>query len=393
MAARNFTDFFARASAGWYFNSAGVLTQAAINEPRYDYDPLTVALRGLLIEEARTNLILNSGVFTSWNVQGSTLAPPSMAAPDGGLARKLVSSATSSTVCQAYFPAAPTAAGTSYSFSSYFKAGEYTAAYLNTNLTGGYLSAAFDLLTGNTKSSAGLTASMVAVGSGWWRCTVTGVAASTAAQVAVGGASNYAGANVGTGPATGSVFDGVAGLYIWGAQFEAGAFASSYIPTTSAQVTRSSDNCALPTGAAWFNATEGTLYAEVMTASATPTSQIFASLDDGTINNRLAIYKTAGVSNVKALARLASALQADLTAGAANGLQIVKSAFAFRGSDFALSTGGAAPVTTASGSMPPITAFVLGDGSGSGAKINGWLRDIRYYPRRLSNAELQALTL
>jgi hypothetical protein len=53
---------FTRASLGWYFNSAGVLTSAAINTPRFDYDPVTLAPRGLLLEEARTNLFLNSAV-------------------------------------------------------------------------------------------------------------------------------------------------------------------------------------------------------------------------------------------------------------------------------------------------------------------------------------------
>jgi hypothetical protein len=59
---------FTRASAAWAFNSSGVLTSHAINAPRFDYDPVTLVPRGLLIEEARTNLFLNSAVGVTQSV-------------------------------------------------------------------------------------------------------------------------------------------------------------------------------------------------------------------------------------------------------------------------------------------------------------------------------------
>ena len=65
---------FTRASIGWHFSSAGVLTSAAINAPRFDYDPVTLAPRGLLLEEPRTNLFLNSAVGVK--VSDTRLAAP-----------------------------------------------------------------------------------------------------------------------------------------------------------------------------------------------------------------------------------------------------------------------------------------------------------------------------
>jgi len=59
---------FTRASAGWAYNSAGTLTSYAINTPRFDYDPVTLAAKGLLIEEARTNLFLNSATGVTQSV-------------------------------------------------------------------------------------------------------------------------------------------------------------------------------------------------------------------------------------------------------------------------------------------------------------------------------------
>src|SRR4029078_9246209 len=52
---------FTRASTGTYYDSAGVLRSAAINTPRFDYDPVTLQLKGLLLEDARTNGLLTSG--------------------------------------------------------------------------------------------------------------------------------------------------------------------------------------------------------------------------------------------------------------------------------------------------------------------------------------------
>ena len=53
---------FTRASSGWYYNSSGILTQAANNVPRFDYNPLTLALNGLLIEQQSTNLVKNNSM-------------------------------------------------------------------------------------------------------------------------------------------------------------------------------------------------------------------------------------------------------------------------------------------------------------------------------------------
>lgn len=62
---------FARADAATCatrFNSAGALETVAANQPRFDYDPVTLAVRGLLIEESRTNLLLNNTTLGTQSV-------------------------------------------------------------------------------------------------------------------------------------------------------------------------------------------------------------------------------------------------------------------------------------------------------------------------------------
>ena len=59
---------FTRASTATYTDASGTIQTAAVNAPRWDYDPVTHALKGLLIEEARTNVLLNSAVLSTQSV-------------------------------------------------------------------------------------------------------------------------------------------------------------------------------------------------------------------------------------------------------------------------------------------------------------------------------------
>ena len=76
---------FTRASTATYFGATGTMQTAAVNAPRWDYDPVTHALRGLLIEEARTNYVIQSGAMAAapWAQANNTRTPNVVAAPDG----------------------------------------------------------------------------------------------------------------------------------------------------------------------------------------------------------------------------------------------------------------------------------------------------------------------
>ena len=177
-------------------------------------------------------------------------------------------------------------------------------------------------------------------------------------------------------------------------QLEQGAFATSVIPTTTA-LTRAADVASVNTLSPWYNASAGTVYAEFASygsASAFPTVW---QLDDGTTQNLLSGYVFTNILGTAQ--RTLNVSQGDLnTAGAAiNWNNNTKMGYAYATNDSALSGNGSALTGFAvdnTVSIPTVTAFRMGGKPLGAQAINGWLRRITYYPRRLSNADLQTIT-
>jgi len=144
----------------------------------------------------------------------------------------------------------------------------------------------------------------------------------------------------------------------------------------------------------WFNATEGTIYAESLVFSIT--NQRIASFNDGSGSNRMIISRgTASGGNANATVTDGGSPQ---VSGLIFGTSLpaatsTKAAFAYKLDDFAGSVNGNAAVTDTSGTIPTVNILALGSGEVLGANsLNGYLRRVSYFPRRLSNAELQTLT-
>jgi hypothetical protein len=186
-------------------------------------------------------------------------------------------------------------------------------------------------------------------------------------------------------------------IYIWGAQLEAGSFATSYIPTTTTALTRAADVASVNTLSPWFNSVEGTVYAEWTNLAATmPTgaAQVVARIGDATGNNFISLFQFQNASS-KASQNMFSggANPGRLDSGGAYSNATVKAAAAFAASDRALSTNGTAATTSATGAMPlSATRMGIGIDDTFNGPLNGYLRRITYYPRRLSNAELVSIT-
>jgi hypothetical protein len=355
-------------------------TTAAYYAPRFDYNPSTLQPLGLLIEEARTNLFLQSQFAASWiNFGTATQTINNAVAPDGTTTANLVSSPAATDYV---YQAPTTVIGTSYAFSFFVKNSTATVSFYQVRTSS---TAAFGTLTwsGATLASATATTgtvSFAAVGNGWYRVTAIYTATETAARHRIGGGDNTS--------TTGNIL-------VWGAQLEAGAFATSYIPTTTTALTRSADVASM-TGtnfSSWYNASEGTLYAE-SSLQGFGTTPAITSFSDGTDTGNLIQVNTSGAGLVRYRVVIGGVAQVNnISSGVtATANTFFKYAAAYEASDFAISVNGATAATQASGSVPsPTQLRILQTGSG-GSVFSGTIRRIAYYPTRLPDATLQGLT-
>lgn len=231
---------FSRSSDGTYFDAAGVMQTAASNVPRKEHNPATGAVRGLLVEEQRTNIVLRSQEFnnSSWTKSGATVSGDTSAAPDGTTTADKLTESAATGVHYTYVPPGTLTASTTYALSVMAKSAERSRFQIagSGGAWGASKTATFDLAAGTVVGSNWDAAYIVPLQAGWYRCIAIGttVAMPAAAQyfqlplIASGTTQSYTG-------------DGTSGLYLWGAQLEAGSYPTSYIPTTSATVTRSAD--------------------------------------------------------------------------------------------------------------------------------------------------------
>jgi hypothetical protein len=160
-------------------------------------------------------------------------------------------------------------------------------------------------------------------------------------------------------------------------------------------VTRSADAASVNTLSPWYNATEGTLFTEVdhSNSSNFPVSAVLT--DSSPSSNQILIYTTStGTPGETFFVRTSGTIQANINGGSivANNTPF-KIAGAYKANDFAVSLNGAAVVTDTSGTIPVVDRLGLGSSINQNSLyLNGHIRRITYYPRRLSNAELQAIT-
>ena len=358
--------------------------------PRFDYNPATLAPRGLLIEEQRVNLALYSEQFdnAAWTKESCAIIANSVVAPDGTTtADTLVRSGTSnSRVLQAV-----TTTATS-SLSVYAKAGTQNFVVFQINVASNTVASfiTFDLTNGSVGVSQSVLGSLLLIGSavnvgnGWYRCSVS-YATTTSSNIRIGAANA---ANTRNGDDGGTIF-------IWGAQLEAGSFATSYIPTVASTVTRAAD-VAVMTGtnfSSWYNQSEGTFVSSFEASPNTFTTYVAAS--NGVVAQNSMHMDNDGAGNMRAAYYSGSSAVALLSLGAVGTIGAVNNiATAYRVNDFAASRNGGAVVTDTAGAVPVgVNRLNIGaDPSGAAVNVsNRHIRTITFYATRLSNAQLQAL--
>jgi hypothetical protein len=393
-------SFTSRASTGTFIGSNGLIQSAATNVARYNYNPLNLALSPkLLLEPAATNLLTYSEQFdnAAWSKNNATVTANATTAPDGTVtADKLIEAATSSTH---YISCGVTTVGTTYTATVYAKSDTRS----RLKITSWTSFANFDLSAG----TVGLSANIVGMpkiyncGGGWYRCEMVWTSINSQGVVLFIDTSDSASFSVSyTG-------NGTSGLYIWGAQLEAGNTATSYIPSisssqgirtadisSSAQATRPADNAVI-TGtnfSSWYRQDEGTLALTAkipVTLGANGFGQL-AQLDNTIFGTRLCLfvnpYKSTGLYFEKA-----NIVQADAYKQYTESLT-TRQAIGYKANDIAYSNGNDIIYTDTSATIPTFTNLKIGMGTYNDIVGVRTISKIAYYPKRLSNTELQGLT-
>jgi hypothetical protein len=374
-------------------NYIPVLLTAASGVARFDHNPVTGESLGLLVEEQRTNLVTYSDDFANaaWTKNNATITANTIVAPDGTLTGdKLVASngASDHFIGQ---DSSSVSTGVAITESFYAKASECTEIRVRIGSAGAFSGAPQSVTFSLSGSGSGSVSqgtpsfSISAVGNGWYRCAITATTIATGIVTV----------RVSPSVSNNTSFDADgSGIFIWGAQLEEGAFPTSYIPTVAATVTRNADAASM-TGtnfSSWFNNAEGSVYGEAQkNYSGSTAFPRIAQISGATNDNSMTILWADSLSRLYAAVSVSGSNVADIGNNNLTQTTVHKSAFAYKVNDFAISNDGLSVQTDTSGTVPTVDRIFIGKDSGT-TYLNGTIRKLAFYPKRLANAELQALT-
>jgi hypothetical protein len=392
---------FTRASTGTYVGSDGLIKTATTNEPRFDHNPTTGESLGLLVEEPKTNNLVQSEDFsTTWGPTLVTVSPNTVTAPDGTLTADTFGPVVGDGLTSPRFlrqnPVLTTQQA--YTFSVFVKVGTATtngiALYISDSPAAANFRSNFNLFNQTVSPASATwatpTATIVPYPNGWYRCILSGVTSTPHTGLR---------ANIYLNT-FGNTSDTYGTHHIWGAQLEAGAFPTSYIlnVNTPLGVTRAADvaNITGSNFSSFYNQTEGTVFADSIQANITPVSRI-VSASDNTTSNRISLTRASASSgNINLTVTNAGTAQvagvllgSSLVAGTSN-----KVAAGYKAADFAGSVNGLASVTQGTGTVPgSLTQLTIGNGDVlSNNPMNGTIKRLVYWGQRLPNNVLQAIT-
>lgn len=358
-----------RAGSATYFDSAGVLQTAGTDVARFDYDPATGAARGLLREGAATNIMQSSEDFSGWTLQNNLTHDSGTVAGPGSNSTADQFSSDGTNGGRAVYPTNITpVAGNTYTFSLFLKDG----AGGETDVTS--LTFATDWTTANTARTR------TALANGWYRNTVTTDISGSGTfflPICYPCSGDFNGMNV----------DAIG--YTFGAQFELGPVATSYIQTAGSSASRAADVVRI-TDLSSVNLAEFTAIVEFeLSGAETTTARVISFEESGSAYARLA--KNGATALRAEVEDSGTQFQSsDFTVAAGS---VHTAALAVKANDFAAVLDGGTVSTDVSGTVPTASQISLGyDSAVSGEDFYGWLRGLRIYDSRLADAVLQGRT-
>lgn len=377
---KSLTDIvnFSRSTTGTYFASDGKIKSAAIDTVRLDYDPAGGAVRGMLIEEARTNLLLKSAdiaASSTWQGAGDFTLETVVSAIDGGTAYKHTNGGSSSN--RARWQDVGNFTGNPETISILIEnvSASMTRLDMWDRTAAGYIcNADLDWSDLSVSAKSGATARVMDLGTGpnggqlvLLETTVTGPSGN--------------GRQVVLFP-TGTTVNTDAAIVHY-VQFEVGGFASSYIPTTTTAVARAADLMTRTVGAE-YAAAECSLAYSVTLRDPAAGGKAF-EFSDGTGSNRFGVsFQVVMLSVVGG--SVGAQIQDLVTLSV---MTPYRFALGCAKDDWALYRDGVSSGSSVSGDLPQgITTLNIGSDYAGAYPLNGWLSEFVYYPVRLPDATL-----
>jgi hypothetical protein len=368
---------FTRASTATRVNASGLIEAVASNVPRLDY--LGSTCPRLNLEPQRTNLYLYSNDFSdvNWAKSESSITSNAIISPDGTVNSWKLNDNT----INAQHALLRSLGGITspYAISFFVKSAEYSKCCIENYSDGGRV--VFDIATKTVVStSANFTSATIQqYANGFIR--ISAITVGTTGNKAMGlGLVNDLGQDsfVGTG---------TKGIYVYGAQAEAGSYATSYIPTTAASVTRVADVASKTGIASLIGSTEGVLFVEADMTLNSATSRIFIDVNDNDLTNRALI----SISNNVVGGFVQGVTRVSYTIPSSGRYKI---AFGYKSGDFVLYVNGVQRSTSsASVTFSGMNQIFLGHTfAGTTTQPSDPIAQALLFKTRLTNAQLAELT-
>ena len=362
-------------------------TETRLNIPRLDYS--NGSCPSLLVEPQRTNSCLYSEDISNavWTKDGLSLTANAIASPSGVQNADLVNETTANSQHRIYQNAVSTISGQPITFSAYAKYSGRQYIYLRVDDSSGNKIAFFDVQNGLVSTlSSGVTASIEDAGNGWYRCimSVPSVTGSATAEGLIGLANSTTFPSIYAGNTS-------IGVYLWGIQIETNStYPTSYIPTTSASVTRNADVISKTGISSLIGQTEGTMYFELQRNNTDNDTRL--QISDGTTSNWLFVSIETGL-NVRAYCISGGAFQFSQysVSPVSNGTH--KIAMAYKNNDIKVYVDGVALITITSGTIPACSVLDVGSVTPNGSVASpSIIKAVALWQTRLDNATLASLT-
>ena len=343
---------FSRASTRYKETAAGLLIPVASGVPG-------ITDKGLLVEEARTNLLTYSDT-TIANLPSRDQVSDA-GSPISGFTNSVAFGDNS--VPRYGYKAGAHTNGTTYTLSVFVQMDDGGAPVpRNVNSAGD-----FGLVIFGNLSTLDPT--------------VTQLGSTTTYRVSVSQVSAGAVTNHGVVKYTGQ---SARTFKVTGYQFEAGTFPTSYIPTTTASATRAADVATL----AYAPTFPISIVGSILPLSS-PTA-ILVQVDDASTNNRVTLFRNTTSAN--ALAVAGGSVEANVSRATVTTNTTYKHAARFATNDVGASLNGGAVGTDTLAAMPTCTRIALGHNSAGGDFANGYIRTVVIYPSAFTDAQLAAAT-